>query len=31
VEVYKRLYLNDNINFFRAYIELVRTFGWNKR
>jgi hypothetical protein len=31
VEVYKRLYLNDNINFFRVYAELVRTFGWNKR
>ena len=31
VEVYKRLYLNDKINFFRAYVEVVRTFGWNKR
>jgi hypothetical protein len=31
VEVYKRLYLNDDINFFRVYAELVRTFGWNKR
>jgi hypothetical protein len=31
VEVYKRLYLNDNINFFGAYFEIVRSFGWNKR
>jgi hypothetical protein len=31
VEVYKRLYLNDNINFFRVYAEIVRTFGWNKK
>jgi hypothetical protein len=31
VEVYKRLYLNDNINFFGAYFEVVRSFNWNKR
>jgi hypothetical protein len=31
VEVYKRLYLNDNINFFGAYIEVVRSFGWDKK
>jgi hypothetical protein len=31
VEVYKRLYLNDRINFFRVYGEIVRTFGWYKK
>jgi hypothetical protein len=30
-EVYKRLYLNDNINFFGVYVELVRSFNWNKK
>jgi hypothetical protein len=30
VQVYKRLYLNDNINFFGAYFEVVRSFNWNK-
>ena len=31
IEVYKRLYLNDNIKFFGGYFEVVRSFNWNKR
>jgi hypothetical protein len=30
-EYYRRIYLAEQMNYYGAYVEVVRTFGWNKR
>ena len=31
VELYRRIYLGEQINYYNAYIQVIRTFNWNKQ